>query len=115
MEQARREGTHTVKAEYTADGHPERISLDWDKNPIDDETVYVGSTLPADQWLVGSDTPADSDTVATTGTKADPIRRFHRLQRTVSRAAPSDGKSTRQKDCWDTDSAWTTAVRITES
>ncbi|MEU1409129.1 DUF6174 domain-containing protein [Streptomyces sp. NPDC005728] len=43
-EQARRDGADTAEAEYAADGHPVRVSLDWDKNAIDDEAVYVISS-----------------------------------------------------------------------
>ncbi|MFD7407657.1 DUF6174 domain-containing protein [Streptomyces sp. NPDC059866] len=41
LEQARRDGADTAEAEYAADGHPVRISLDWEKNAIDDEALYV--------------------------------------------------------------------------
>lgn len=41
LEQARRDDADTAEAEYAPDGHPERISLDWDKNAIDDEALYV--------------------------------------------------------------------------
>jgi hypothetical protein len=49
LEQARRDKADTAEAEYAADGHPVRISLDWDKNAIDDEARYVISAYePAD-------------------------------------------------------------------
>ncbi|MEX1651785.1 DUF6174 domain-containing protein [Streptomyces pseudovenezuelae] len=38
---ARSEGAATAEADYAADGHPVRISLDWDENAIDDEALYV--------------------------------------------------------------------------
>ncbi|MFD3375050.1 MULTISPECIES: DUF6174 domain-containing protein [unclassified Streptomyces] len=41
LEQARRDDADTAEAEYAPDGHPERISLDWDRNTIDDEALYV--------------------------------------------------------------------------
>ncbi|MFJ3620532.1 DUF6174 domain-containing protein [Streptomyces iakyrus] len=41
MAQARRAKADTAEAEYGADGHPERILVDWDKNAIDDEALYV--------------------------------------------------------------------------
>lgn len=41
LEQARRDGADTAEAEYAADGHPVRISLDWEENAIDDEALYV--------------------------------------------------------------------------
>lgn len=41
MEQARRDNADTAEAEYAPDGHPERISLDWDKDAVDDEALYV--------------------------------------------------------------------------
>ncbi|NGO09044.1 hypothetical protein G5C60_15915 [Streptomyces sp. HC44] len=41
LEQARSDRADTAEVEYTADGHPVRISLDWDKNAIDDEALYV--------------------------------------------------------------------------
>ncbi|MFJ3308775.1 DUF6174 domain-containing protein [Streptomyces sp. NPDC086549] len=39
--QARREGADTAEAEYATDGHPLRVTLDWDKNAVDDEARYV--------------------------------------------------------------------------
>ncbi|GHH26518.1 DUF6174 domain-containing protein [Streptomyces lanatus] len=42
-EQARRDGADTAEVEYAADGHPERITLDWLENAIDDEALYVVS------------------------------------------------------------------------
>jgi hypothetical protein len=48
LEQARRDHAHRADAEYAADGHPVRISLDWQKDAIDDEALYViGSFAPA--------------------------------------------------------------------
>ncbi|MFC8095943.1 DUF6174 domain-containing protein [Streptomyces sp. NPDC057301] len=41
LEQARREDADVAEAEYAAGGHPVRISLDWEKDAIDDEAVYV--------------------------------------------------------------------------
>ncbi|WP_367322930.1 DUF6174 domain-containing protein [Streptomyces sp. HUAS ZL42] len=41
LEKARSEDADTAEAEYAADGHPVRISLDWEKNAIDDEALYV--------------------------------------------------------------------------
>ncbi|MFD6173794.1 DUF6174 domain-containing protein [Streptomyces coeruleorubidus] len=41
MAQARRDKADTAEAEYAADGHPVRILVDWDKNAIDDEALYV--------------------------------------------------------------------------
>lgn len=44
LQQARRDNADTAEAEYAADGHPLRIALDWDKNSIDDEALYVISS-----------------------------------------------------------------------
>ncbi|MEU2582068.1 DUF6174 domain-containing protein [Streptomyces avermitilis] len=41
LAQARSEDADTADADYAADGHPVRISLDWDKNSIDDEALYT--------------------------------------------------------------------------
>ncbi|MEU7722123.1 DUF6174 domain-containing protein [Streptomyces tibetensis] len=41
LAQARRENADTAEAEYAADGHPARITLDWEKNAVDDEALYV--------------------------------------------------------------------------
>ncbi|MEU2287257.1 DUF6174 domain-containing protein [Streptomyces sp. NPDC013178] len=41
LEQARSDDADTAEAEYASDGHPLRISLDWEKNAIDDEALYV--------------------------------------------------------------------------
>ncbi|MGW6733900.1 DUF6174 domain-containing protein [Streptomyces sp. NPDC055013] len=41
LEQARRDDADVAEAEYAADGHPVRISLDWGKNTVDDEALYV--------------------------------------------------------------------------
>ena len=41
LEQARSDNAETAEVKYAADGHPVRISLDWDKNAIDDEALYV--------------------------------------------------------------------------
>ncbi|GHD07188.1 hypothetical protein GCM10010313_26110 [Streptomyces violarus] len=41
LEQARQDDAETVEADYAADGHPVRISLDWEKNATDDEARYV--------------------------------------------------------------------------
>ncbi|KUM77137.1 DUF6174 domain-containing protein [Streptomyces curacoi] len=49
LAQARRDGADTAEAQYAADGHPVRISLDWEESAIDDEAVYVISAYePAD-------------------------------------------------------------------
>ncbi|MDX2938173.1 DUF6174 domain-containing protein [Streptomyces ipomoeae] len=40
-EAAREDDADTVDIDYAADGHPTRISLDWEKNAIDDEALYV--------------------------------------------------------------------------
>jgi hypothetical protein len=48
-EAAREDDADTVDIDYAADGHPTRISLDWEKNAIDDEALYVISGYaPAD-------------------------------------------------------------------
>lgn len=44
LAKARGDGAHTAKAEYATDGHPLRITLDWDQNAIDDEALYVISS-----------------------------------------------------------------------
>ncbi|WP_369245017.1 DUF6174 domain-containing protein [Streptomyces sp. R41] len=41
LDQARRDQADTAEAEYATDGYPVRISLDWEKNAIDDEALYV--------------------------------------------------------------------------
>lgn len=41
LRQARSEGAHIAEAEYAADGHPVRITLDIAENAIDDEALYV--------------------------------------------------------------------------
>ncbi|WP_330324579.1 DUF6174 domain-containing protein [Streptomyces pseudovenezuelae] len=41
LNQARSDNADTAEADYADDGHPVRISLDWDKNAIDDEALYV--------------------------------------------------------------------------
>jgi hypothetical protein len=41
LDQARRDDADTAEADYAADGHPVRISLDWEENAIDDEARYV--------------------------------------------------------------------------
>ncbi|MFD0006083.1 DUF6174 domain-containing protein [Streptomyces sp. NPDC127178] len=41
LEQARRDDADVAEAEYASGGHPVRISLDWEKDAIDDEAVYV--------------------------------------------------------------------------
>ncbi|MFE1442664.1 DUF6174 domain-containing protein [Streptomyces sp. NPDC058739] len=41
LDRARGEGADTAEAEYAPDGRPERITLDWDTNALDDETEYV--------------------------------------------------------------------------
>ncbi|MFI6013620.1 DUF6174 domain-containing protein [Streptomyces sp. NPDC051243] len=47
LEGARRDGADEAEARYTADGRPVRISLDWEKNAIDDEALYVISAYEA--------------------------------------------------------------------
>ncbi|WP_405613405.1 DUF6174 domain-containing protein [Streptomyces sp. NBC_00076] len=44
LNRARSEDADTAEADYAADGHPLRISLDWDKNSIDDEALYTISS-----------------------------------------------------------------------
>ncbi|MFE4581783.1 DUF6174 domain-containing protein [Streptomyces chartreusis] len=47
--QARRDDADKAEVEYARDGQPERISLDWMENAIDDEALYVISDFePAD-------------------------------------------------------------------
>jgi hypothetical protein len=41
LEQARQEGADEAEAAYASDGHPERITLDWDADAIDDEAAYT--------------------------------------------------------------------------
>ncbi|MFF3346446.1 DUF6174 domain-containing protein [Streptomyces sp. NPDC002779] len=41
MNQAREENADKAEAEYAADGHPERITIDRLENAIDDEALYV--------------------------------------------------------------------------
>ncbi|MEV5321556.1 DUF6174 domain-containing protein [Streptomyces sp. NPDC052687] len=41
LERARQENADEAAAEFAADGHPVRISLDWDANAVDDEALYV--------------------------------------------------------------------------
>lgn len=41
LAKARSDNAHTAKVEYATDGHPLRITLDWDQNAIDDEALYV--------------------------------------------------------------------------
>ncbi|WP_258564178.1 DUF6174 domain-containing protein [Streptomyces himalayensis] len=41
LEPARHDKAYRAEAEYAADGHPVRISLDWEENAIDDEAVYT--------------------------------------------------------------------------
>ncbi|WP_216589802.1 DUF6174 domain-containing protein [Streptomyces brasiliscabiei] len=38
---ARKEGADVVDVEYADDGRPTSVSIDWDKNAIDDEEAYV--------------------------------------------------------------------------
>ncbi|MEU9365194.1 DUF6174 domain-containing protein [Streptomyces avermitilis] len=44
LDQARSEDADTADADYAADGHPVRISLDWDENSTDDEASYTISS-----------------------------------------------------------------------
>ncbi|MEV7064287.1 DUF6174 domain-containing protein [Streptomyces collinus] len=44
LTQARHQDADTADADYAADGHPLRISLDWDQNSIDDEALYTISS-----------------------------------------------------------------------
>ncbi|MFH0516243.1 DUF6174 domain-containing protein [Streptomyces sp. M41] len=47
LRQARRDGADRAEAQYAADGHPVRISLDREENAIDDETLYlIGDYAP---------------------------------------------------------------------
>ncbi|MFG2608484.1 DUF6174 domain-containing protein [Streptomyces sp. NPDC048514] len=41
LDRARKGDAETAQARYAADGHPVRISLDWDGNAIDDEALYI--------------------------------------------------------------------------
>ncbi|GGT40280.1 DUF6174 domain-containing protein [Streptomyces chromofuscus] len=41
LEQARRDDADTAEVEYAAEGHPVRITLDWDERALDDEAAYV--------------------------------------------------------------------------
>jgi hypothetical protein len=41
LAQARRDDADTAEAQYAADGHPLRITLDRDENAVDDEARYV--------------------------------------------------------------------------
>ncbi|MGX1134692.1 hypothetical protein RKD49_006882 [Streptomyces glaucescens] len=41
LARARRDDADKAEAKYAADGHPVRISLDWDENALDDEADYV--------------------------------------------------------------------------
>ncbi|MEW2116403.1 DUF6174 domain-containing protein [Streptomyces sp. NPDC005474] len=41
LARAREEGADTAEAEYAPDGHPVRITLDPEKNTVDDEESYV--------------------------------------------------------------------------
>ncbi|MER5185698.1 DUF6174 domain-containing protein [Streptomyces sp. NPDC002896] len=41
LEQARHDEAYRAEAQYADDGHPVRISLDWEENAVDDEAVYV--------------------------------------------------------------------------
>ncbi|MEU0257558.1 DUF6174 domain-containing protein [Streptomyces sp. NPDC006184] len=43
LEQARKEHAETAQARYAADGHPVRIALDWSRNAVDDEALYLVS------------------------------------------------------------------------
>ncbi|MER8010391.1 DUF6174 domain-containing protein [Streptomyces sp. NPDC094149] len=45
LAKARSDEADTAEAEYAADGQPLRITLDWDKNAIDDEALYVISSF----------------------------------------------------------------------
>ncbi|MEU0674733.1 DUF6174 domain-containing protein [Streptomyces sp. NPDC006172] len=44
LRKARGEGADTAEAQYAADGHPVRITLDWSQNAVDDEALYVISS-----------------------------------------------------------------------
>ncbi|MEU9735072.1 DUF6174 domain-containing protein [Streptomyces sp. NPDC048002] len=41
VERAREENADQAEVAHAADGHPERITLDWMENAIDDEALYV--------------------------------------------------------------------------
>ncbi|QFQ98869.1 hypothetical protein F9278_24935 [Streptomyces phaeolivaceus] len=47
MSTAREEGADVVDAEYADDGRPTHISIDWEKNAIDDEEAYALSDYEA--------------------------------------------------------------------
>lgn len=47
LNQARKENADEAEADYAADGHPERISIDWLENAIDDEALYTISDYKA--------------------------------------------------------------------
>ncbi|WAZ26046.1 DUF6174 domain-containing protein [Streptomyces cinnabarinus] len=50
LHQAREENADKAEAEYAADGHPVKISLDWLEDAIDDEALYVITDYePADK------------------------------------------------------------------
>ncbi|CCK25214.1 putative secreted protein [Streptomyces davaonensis JCM 4913] len=50
LDQAREENADKAEADYAADGHPERITLDWLEDAIDDEALYVLTEYePADK------------------------------------------------------------------
>ncbi|MGW5280366.1 DUF6174 domain-containing protein [Streptomyces collinus] len=43
LDQARKDHAETAQAWYATDGHPVRISLDWSRNAVDDEALYLVS------------------------------------------------------------------------
>ncbi|MFI7299538.1 DUF6174 domain-containing protein [Streptomyces sp. NPDC050121] len=65
LHRARSEDADTAEAQYAADGHPVRISLDWDKNSIDDEALYtISSYEPAPGQAASSASPSRADGAA---------------------------------------------------
>lgn len=48
VDKARQDGADTAEVEYAAEGHPERITLDREKNAVDDEASYVISAYRPD-------------------------------------------------------------------
>ncbi|MEU2060833.1 DUF6174 domain-containing protein [Streptomyces sp. NPDC013455] len=58
LEQARGDHAEIAEATYAADGHPVRISLDWSRNAVDDEALYVVSAYePAGAGRADSPAP----------------------------------------------------------
>lgn len=57
MSRAHREGADTAEAEYAPEGHPVRITLDPEKEAIDDEESYVISGYEPDPAPAGDPAP----------------------------------------------------------